>query len=108
MTRTSTQTQPARTTRNTDQCQVYTLEYAAAICPHASLAGNLSTTFGLEPVDAAGIRDTTENLIVQSVDALKANLNEKVLQTHLQRVVGPSSAPLAAPARPGSPTRRRA
>ena len=87
-TSTSTQTQAARTDRNTDQRKAYTLEYAAAICPHAGLANNLSGTFGLEPVDAAGIRDATKNLIVQSADALAANLNEKATQMHLQRVVG--------------------
>ena len=87
-TRTSTQTQAARTTRNTDQRQAYTIEYATAICPHAGLANNLSATFGFEPVDAAAIRDATKNLIVQSANALAANLNEKALQMHLQRVIG--------------------
>ena len=48
-TRTSTQTQAARTNRNTDQRQAYTLEYAAAICPHAGLANNLSATFASSP-----------------------------------------------------------
>jgi hypothetical protein len=87
-TSTQTQTQTARTNRNTHQRQAYTLEYAAAICPHPGLANNLSATFGLEPVDAAGIRDATKNLIVQSANVLTANLNEKALQMHLQRVIG--------------------
>ena len=87
-TQTPTQTQAAKRTRKTDERQIYTLEYATAICPHAGLASNLSSTFGLNPVDAAGIRDATKNLIVQSADALAANLNEKALQMHLQRVVG--------------------
>ena len=90
MAKTSTpaQTQATRTTRKTEERQIYTLEYATAICPHTGLASNLSSTFGFEPVDAAGIRDATKTLIVESAAALKANLNEKALQMHLQRVVG--------------------
>ena len=85
---TTAQTRTTTTTRKTEERQIYTLEYAAAICPHPSLANNLTATFDLEPVDAAGIRDATKNLIVQSADALAANLNEKATQMHLQRVVG--------------------
>jgi hypothetical protein len=84
-TRTSTQTRAARTT---EQRQAYTLEFAAAICPHPGLANSLSATFGLEPVDSAGIRDATKNHIVQSANELTVNLNEKAMQMHLQRVVG--------------------
>src|SRR5579859_2679477 len=87
-TQTTAHTRTATTARKTEERQTYTLEYAAAICPHPSLANNLSATFGLEPVDAAGIRDANKNLIVQSANALTANLNEKAMQMHLQRVVG--------------------
>src|SRR5271165_3630586 len=40
-------------TRNTNDRRLITLEMALALCPNAALADNLSTTFGLDPVDAA-------------------------------------------------------
>lgn len=84
-----TQTQPGKTnTARTEQRQTYTLEYATAICPHEGLANNLSTTFGLNPVDAAVIRENTEELIVRSANELTDNLNAKAMQMHLQRIVG--------------------
>ena len=84
-----TQTPPAKTNSSrTEQRQTYTLEYATAICPHEGLANNLSTTFGLNPVDAAGIRETTEEHIVRASNELVDNLNDKAMQMHLQRVVG--------------------
>lgn len=44
MAKTSTKTQPAKTnTRRTTQRQLFTLEYATAICPHEGLATNLRT-----------------------------------------------------------------
>ena len=73
-------TQPTR--------QAITLEAVAARAPHAALAENLSRTFGIDPVDYAAIRETTEEHIVCASNALCDNLNEKALQIHLQRVVG--------------------
>jgi hypothetical protein len=83
-----TQTKIQTPVRRSAQRQVFTLEYATAICPHQGLATNLSATFGLEPVDAAVIREATEEHIVRSANALVDNLNEKAMQIHLQRVVG--------------------
>jgi len=84
-----TQTQPVKSRSvRTEQRQTYTLEYATAICPHEGLANSLSATFGLNPVDAATIRENTEELIVRSANELTDNLNDKVMQMHLQRIVG--------------------
>jgi hypothetical protein len=74
--------------RRTEQRQTFTLELAAVLCPHEGLARNLSTTFGLEPVDRAAILEATEEHVVRSANALVDNLNERAMQIHLQRVVG--------------------
>jgi hypothetical protein len=88
MAKTPTQ-KPAKSSNvPTEQRQTYTIEYATALCPHAGLANNLSSTFGLNPVDAAAIRENTEELIVRGANELTDNLNEKAMQVHLQRVVG--------------------
>jgi hypothetical protein len=79
---------PTQTARKADERRTYTLEYATAICPHDGLATNLSATFGLSPVDAASVRETTEELIARSAEVLTANLNEKAMEVHLQRIVG--------------------
>lgn len=57
-----------------------------ALCPHPVLAENLSRMFGLEPVDAAGIRDATEEHLALAAKELP--LSEKALEMHLQRIVG--------------------
>jgi hypothetical protein len=76
-----------RGNRQFQQRQHFTLEYATDICPHKGLADNLSTKFGLDPVDAAAIREDTEESVVRAANALVDNLNEKAMQIHLQRVV---------------------
>jgi hypothetical protein len=88
MAKTQTQLAKSNSGSRTEQRQVYTLEYATAICPHEGLANNLSKTFGLNPVDAAGIRETTEEHTVRASNELVDNLNEKAMQMHLQRIVG--------------------
>ena len=83
-----TQMKPQTTSaRRSEQRQVFTLEYATALCPHQTLADNLSRTFGLAPVDPASIREAIEEHTVRSASALVDNLNEKAMQIHLQRVV---------------------
>ena len=57
-TRTQTAAKPA--TRTASDRKPVTLEMAVALCPNANLAENLSRTFGLDPVDTAGIREATE------------------------------------------------
>ena len=52
--------------RNDQERKPITLEMVLAICPHARLAENLSTTFGLDPVDTAGIREATEEHVAQT------------------------------------------
>ena len=63
-----------------------TLEMALAVCPHAALAENLARTFGLDPVDSAGIRAISERSMIQLAEALP--LSDKALELHLQRLVG--------------------
>ena len=57
-----------------------------ALCPHRGLAENLSSTFGLDPVDTAGIREGTEEHVALAAKALP--LSDKALEMHLQRIVG--------------------
>jgi hypothetical protein len=88
MAKTPTQ-KPAKSSNvPTEQRQTYTIEYATALCPHAGLANNLSATFGVDPVDAATIRENTRDLIVRGANELTDNLNKKAMQMHLQRIVG--------------------
>lgn len=68
--------------------QTITLELVAARAPHASLAENLARTFGIDPVDYAAVRESTEQSMVLCANALVDDLNAKALEIHLQRVVG--------------------
>jgi hypothetical protein len=83
-TRTQTAAKPA--TRTAQDRKPVTLEMALVLCPHASLAENLSRTFGLDTVDTAGIREATEEHLALAAQALP--LSEKALEMHLQRIVG--------------------
>ena len=68
--------------------QAVTLELVQAHAPHASLAENLSRTFGIDPVDYAAIREGTEEHMVRCANELVDNLNDKAMEIHLQRIVG--------------------
>jgi hypothetical protein len=46
------------------------LEMALALCPNAPLADNLSTTFGLDPIDAAATREATEEHVALAAKIL--------------------------------------
>ena len=83
-TRTQTAAKPAARTAHTRQA--ITLELAASMCPHNALADNLSRTFGLDPVDGAAIRESTEEHLALASKELP--LSEKALEMHLQRIVG--------------------
>lgn len=83
-TRTQTAAQPA--TRTTQTRQAITLELAASVCPHSALSDNLSRTFGLDPVDTAAIRESTEEHLALASKELP--LSEKAMEMHLQRIVG--------------------
>jgi hypothetical protein len=63
-----------------------TLDMDLLVCPHAALAENLSRTFGLEPVDTVGIRESTEEHLAPTTKGLP--LTDKALELHLQRVEG--------------------
>jgi len=73
-------TQPAR--------QTITFELVQAHAPNAALAENLSRTFGIDPVDYAAIRETSEEHVARSAQTLQPALNPKAMEIHLQRVVG--------------------
>jgi hypothetical protein len=83
-TRTQTAAKPA--TRTAQNRQTITLELAMAVCPHGALAENLARTFGLEPVDTASIRESTEEHLALASQTLP--LSDKALEMHLQRIVG--------------------
>jgi hypothetical protein len=88
-TRKSAQTATQPSTRRTQPArQAITLELVQALAPHAALAGNLSRTFGLDPVDHAAIREASEEHVALSARALQPALNDKAMAIHLQRVVG--------------------
>jgi hypothetical protein len=67
--------------------EAITLERVATLAPSATQAEKMSTAFGLEPVDYPAIRETTEEQVVLSANALVDNLNETAMRIHLQRVV---------------------
>ena len=75
-------------TRKSPVRQAITFELVQAHAPHASLAENLSRTFGIDPVDYAAILEATEENIGLSAKALQPTLNDKAMEIHLQRVVG--------------------
>ena len=68
--------------------QSITLELVARLAPTSGQAANLSRTFGIDEVDFASVRDSTEEHVALSAKALEADLNEKAMQIHLQRIVG--------------------
>ena len=67
--------------------QAITLELVAALTPTVSKAETMSRTFGLEPVDYAGIREHTEEHVVALSNELRDNLNDKAMAIWLQRIV---------------------
>jgi len=68
--------------------QAITLELVTALTPTETKAETMSRTFGLEPVDHAGIREHIEEHIVRLANELTDNLNDKAMAIFLQRVVG--------------------
>ena len=89
-TRTQTATKPA--TRTAQVRQSITLELALALCPQSGLAENLSRTFGLDPVDTAGIREATEEHL-----ALASKEPCRSLTRPSRCTCSGSSAPTSAP-----------
>ena len=82
---------PAATTARTAVTaarRIYSLELATRLCPTPVQAELIVEAFGLNPVDFAGIRERTEELIARHAADLKENLNDKALANHLQRIVG--------------------
>ena len=89
--------------------QAITLELVAAHAPSHALVDRLCSTFGLDPVDYDGIRETTKDQIGLSAEALQPTVNETAMKIHLQRVVGSfvSSAYAAAQFYSGKVTQAR-
>ena len=81
-------TQNSTPARKPQVRQAITLELVQAHAPHAALAGNLSRTFGIDPVDYAAVREGTEENVVRSANVLRDDLNDKAMEIHLQRIVG--------------------
>ena len=69
------------------QRTVVTFQAAVQVCPHAGVAANISRLFGMEPVDYHAVREATEEHVARSAQALAANLSERAIEMHLQRVV---------------------
>jgi len=67
--------------------QAITLEVVRALTPSEIKAEQMSTTFGLDPVDVAAIREGTEEHVVRIGNELRDNLNDKALAIFLQRIV---------------------
>ena len=88
----ATKTAPKNTSntilRSSQSRQAITLELVAAHAPSQGLVGRLCSTFGLDPVDYEGIRETTKEQISLSAEALQPTVNETAMKIHLQRVVG--------------------
>lgn len=68
--------------------QTVTLELVHALTPTEAKAEQMSETFGLEPVDVAGIREHIEEHVVAMSNELTDNLDEKAMPIFLQRIVG--------------------
>ena len=85
-TKTRTQATANSTIRSTQERKPVTLGMVLALCPHEALADNVARTFGLDPIDTAGLREATEEHIALAAKALP--LSEKALEIHLQRIVG--------------------
>jgi phage terminase large subunit-like protein len=76
----SNQRQPVR--------QSITLELVRALTPSETKAETMASTFGLEPVHHAGIREKVEEHMVRIANELRDNLNDKAMAMFLQRIVG--------------------
>ena len=68
--------------------QAITLEAVMAIAPNIGKADRMVATYGLNPVDYAAIRESTEEYIVRSANELVDNIDETGMKIHLQRIVG--------------------
>ena len=77
--------QPIRIPKNR---QAITLELVVALAPNHAQAEKMSSAFGLDPVDYHGVRETTEEQIARSAQALQPVVNETAMRIHLQRIVG--------------------
>ena len=79
---------PAQKPARTEVRQAITLELVARLAPSHTQAEKISATFGLDPVDYHGIRETTEEQMGRSAQALQPTVNETAMRIHLQRIVG--------------------
>lgn len=68
--------QPARTPQNR---QAITLELVVALAPNHTQAEKMSCTFGLDPVDYHGVRETTEEQVGRSAQVLDPTVNKTAM-----------------------------
>ena len=86
--KTAKQTEQKTSARSQPVRQAITFEAVAHICPHQGKADTMVATYGLEPVDYAQLRESTEEHVALIARELQTNLNEKAMAIFLQRVVG--------------------
>lgn len=67
--------------------QIVTFATAARICPNEGVATKIVSRYGLEAVDYDAIRQATRDQMTAGGNVLVANLNEKALEMHMQRIV---------------------
>ncbi|MEI9425385.1 hypothetical protein O7A70_29930 [Mesorhizobium sp. Cs1299R1N1] len=65
-----------------------TVEMVLLTCPDVAQAMRIAESFGTAVVDADGIRDLHQRLIIETADSLSEGLGERAMQIHLQRIVG--------------------
>jgi hypothetical protein len=68
--------------------QAITLELVTQLSPSAAVADRIATRFALEPVDYHAIRETTEEQVGRSAQALNGHVNDTAMKIHMQRIVG--------------------
>jgi len=86
--RTANKTGPTQVPRRPQTRQAVTFEMVASLAPTEARSERMTATYGFEPVDAAALRETTEEHVGLIARELQANLDEKALAIFLQRVVG--------------------
>lgn len=65
-----------------------TFESAARLCPTEGQIAKIVVAYGLNAVDYAAIRETTEEALATLAKVLAPYMNEKALEMRLQRVTG--------------------
>ncbi|MDX8499118.1 hypothetical protein RFM99_11890 [Mesorhizobium sp. VK4C] len=81
-------TQSRRSARVVQLRKGATVEMVLLTCPDAAQAMLIAESFGTAVIDADGLRDLHQRLIVETADSLSEGLGDRAMQIHLQRIVG--------------------